>query len=208
MSLSDLQEKARGSRQKAATPRRAQLIEVASECFAEHGYDRVTVELITEALGSSRGTFYSYFRSKEEIFQAATELTCKEFLDSQHVEGPAREDLHTVLRMTTDAMARAVFHHAAMLEVIKARAKSDPAIGEIWGKTDQRIRHRYTAFVDKIFQATGHRSAVPSAILADTLTDAVFEGAARVSTRSEKEQQSFIDHLVTIGEMLTGFTES
>ena len=51
--------------------RRQSIIEIAIKAFREVGFERTTMALISERLGGSKGTIYSYFRSKEELFETA-----------------------------------------------------------------------------------------------------------------------------------------
>jgi TetR/AcrR family fatty acid metabolism transcriptional regulator len=44
------------------------IINCALRLFKEHGYKNVTIKDICETANISRGTFYYYFKSKEEIF--------------------------------------------------------------------------------------------------------------------------------------------
>ncbi|REK76702.1 TetR/AcrR family transcriptional regulator [Paenibacillus paeoniae] len=47
--------------------RREQLLAVAVERFAKHGYHRTKISDIVEQAGVSQGTFYWHFKSKQEI---------------------------------------------------------------------------------------------------------------------------------------------
>jgi AcrR family transcriptional regulator len=47
---------------------RSRLLEAAQQVFAESGYASATVDDIISAAGTSRATFYRYFRSKEDLF--------------------------------------------------------------------------------------------------------------------------------------------
>jgi AcrR family transcriptional regulator len=51
--------------------RRQAIINVAIKAFREVGFERTTMGLISNRLGGSKGTIYSYFSSKEELFEAA-----------------------------------------------------------------------------------------------------------------------------------------
>jgi AcrR family transcriptional regulator len=53
--------------------RRKSLLDAATELFGERGYHAATVPLIVARAGSSTGSFYMYFRNKEDIFAAALE---------------------------------------------------------------------------------------------------------------------------------------
>jgi AcrR family transcriptional regulator len=62
------------SRRAASMTRRAEetrrrLLEAAEEVFAEQGFFRASVAEITRRAGVAQGTFYIYFKTKEEIFR-------------------------------------------------------------------------------------------------------------------------------------------
>ena len=48
--------------------RREQIIDFATERFAEQGYHPTSVAEIVDAIGVGKGVFYWYFSSKEELF--------------------------------------------------------------------------------------------------------------------------------------------
>jgi TetR/AcrR family transcriptional regulator, fatty acid metabolism regulator protein len=53
--------------------RRRKLLDSASRMFGQHGYHATTVPMIVASAESSTGSFYFYFRSKEDIFAAVIE---------------------------------------------------------------------------------------------------------------------------------------
>lgn len=54
------------------------LIEAAGELFARNGYDGTPVQAIIDNVGVSKGTFYHYFSSKEDILDAVVERMTRE----------------------------------------------------------------------------------------------------------------------------------
>ena len=52
---------------------RVNLLTTAIRLFGKHGYHATTVPMIVKASGSSTGSFYFYFRNKEDVFAAALE---------------------------------------------------------------------------------------------------------------------------------------
>jgi AcrR family transcriptional regulator len=54
---------------KDAEVRRDELLDTALQLFLEHGYERTTVEQITEAVGVAKGTFYHYFGTKQDLLE-------------------------------------------------------------------------------------------------------------------------------------------
>ncbi|GHU66612.1 TetR family transcriptional regulator [Clostridia bacterium] len=59
--------KGESKRKLAAKATEKRIKQTALELFEEHGFDIVTIEDITSAVGVSKGTFYVYFQSKDEI---------------------------------------------------------------------------------------------------------------------------------------------
>jgi len=53
--------------------RRKSLLDAATELFGEKGYHAATVPMIVARAESSTGSFYMYFRNKEDVFGAALE---------------------------------------------------------------------------------------------------------------------------------------
>ena len=58
---------------KAYEERKAEMVAAAWSLFSKNGYDQTTVNAIIEKLGVSKGTFYHYFTSKEDILNAVAE---------------------------------------------------------------------------------------------------------------------------------------
>jgi AcrR family transcriptional regulator len=62
-----------GKREQTKVRNRAVILAAARKVFGTLGYDRAAVRDIVRATGLSVGTFYEYFRDKQEIFAAVAE---------------------------------------------------------------------------------------------------------------------------------------
>ena len=62
--------KPKGKREITKNQNRQTILEAARRVFAELGYGATTVRDIIRATPLASGTFYNYFKSKEEVFQA------------------------------------------------------------------------------------------------------------------------------------------
>jgi AcrR family transcriptional regulator len=62
-----------GRKHKAHDERRNEILDAAWELFASRGYLGTTVAAIIDKLGISKGTFYHYFDSKEQVLDAVTD---------------------------------------------------------------------------------------------------------------------------------------
>ncbi|NRF96064.1 TetR/AcrR family transcriptional regulator [Paenibacillus frigoriresistens] len=61
--------------------RRSQIINVAVCLFKRFGYEKVTIDNINEECGIARGTFYLYFKNKEDLLNQILKKTFSEMLD-------------------------------------------------------------------------------------------------------------------------------
>ncbi len=60
---------------KAPEERRLEIVETAERLFRDIGYAKCSVEMIIREIGVAKGTFYYYFKSKEEILGAIADRT-------------------------------------------------------------------------------------------------------------------------------------
>ena len=79
---------------------RAQLVDAASEVFAEKRYLDTNVSDIVRRAGTAHGTFYRYFNSKEDIFREVALALQRTMLSSTYDDDAARR------RRAGDATAR------------------------------------------------------------------------------------------------------
>lgn len=59
-----------GKREQTKVANREAILDAARKVFAEQGFGATTVRDIIRATDLASGTFYNYFKSKEEVFQA------------------------------------------------------------------------------------------------------------------------------------------
>ncbi len=64
-----------GKRAQTKRANRDAILHAARELFAEAGYGETTVRDIIRRTGLASGTFYNYFLSKEEVFNAVRNET-------------------------------------------------------------------------------------------------------------------------------------
>src|SRR5476651_1275437 len=66
----DTSDKAGGRRELSKIQNRQVILSAARQVFAEMGFGAATVRDIIRATPLASGTFYNYFKSKEEVYQA------------------------------------------------------------------------------------------------------------------------------------------
>jgi AcrR family transcriptional regulator len=56
-----------------AARRREEILDIAAQLFAQHGYANTDVQAVADTLGVGKGTIYRYFPSKRELFLGAVD---------------------------------------------------------------------------------------------------------------------------------------
>jgi AcrR family transcriptional regulator len=82
-----------GIREKKKKKTRQAILEAAVRLFSEKGYENTSVEALAQEAGVAKGTIYSYFRTKSEIFLAF----CEDEMDYVFNELLAKTDPETNL---------------------------------------------------------------------------------------------------------------
>jgi AcrR family transcriptional regulator len=68
-----------GKREQTKVQNRQAILDAAREVFGELGYETATVRDIIRRTGLAAGTFYNYYRSKEEVFAALADEGARRF---------------------------------------------------------------------------------------------------------------------------------
>src|ERR1700759_2440179 len=86
-----------GQREQSKEKRRAAIIEIAKRSFLEKGYENTSMSAIAVEMGGSKGTLWTYFTSKEELFSAVLENIATVFQSSTAMTLNTEQDTATVL---------------------------------------------------------------------------------------------------------------
>ncbi len=71
-------------RERQSEENKKKIVDCAMHLFAKHGYDNVSIDDIAKLANSSKGSFYNYFNSKDELFifyRQALDSKCAEFFE-------------------------------------------------------------------------------------------------------------------------------
>ncbi len=117
----------------APDDRRRQLLDAATWVFARKGYRRSQISDVIARAGVARGTFYLYFKSKEQIFLAIVEdfhariKTALSAVESESAAGPASASPQDVLEKSARRWIAFFASHRDQTTVILKEASSiDP----------------------------------------------------------------------------------
>jgi AcrR family transcriptional regulator len=158
-----------GRRDRKKSRTRSDLVRAAAALFAEQGYDRTTIEDITEAVDVSPRTFFRYFASKEDVlFPDADFATFLARVSSQPLGlsdvDAVRDAYLSLLPLSVEATQRTLLFKKAVL--------STPALE---GRNTMLQRQ----FRDQIAVALGARRGLPapddSAVIAASVAQTVLQ---------------------------------
>jgi AcrR family transcriptional regulator len=121
---------------------RAQLIEAATEIFAEQGFQNTAVAQIAERAGVSLGTFYQYFRNRDEVLAAMVNHQLDWIRTTQGPGwrvGDGIDGLERVLRIYIQAYTRAI----DMSRVWESVSQTEPDMIELRRDAGRRITRNF-----------------------------------------------------------------
>jgi len=87
-----------GKRERTKTANRQAILDAAREVFSELGYDAATVRDIIRRTGLASGTFYNYYKSKEEVFEALADDGARRFRPLLRAESEKATDFESFVR--------------------------------------------------------------------------------------------------------------
>jgi AcrR family transcriptional regulator len=98
ISLTSKPEPTSGRRERRKSETRERIFRAALSLFATRGFFATTVEDITEAADVGKGTFFSYFPSKEHVFGMMHEVQLSKVLHAEAAAKAGHLPIHDVLR--------------------------------------------------------------------------------------------------------------
>ncbi len=114
--------------------RRDAIIDVAARWFLEHGYAGTTMSAIASAVGGSKGTLWSYFPSKEELFSAVLDHATTEFRAGLSLTLQPAADVADVLHTFCNSFLEKVLspEAIALSRLVMGEAGRFPEVGRIF----------------------------------------------------------------------------
>ncbi|MGN6130593.1 MAG: TetR/AcrR family transcriptional regulator, partial [Nocardioidaceae bacterium] len=107
---------------------RRRLLEAAEQVFADRGYHDASIVKITEAAGVAQGTFYIYFKSKQQVFdELVIDLNhrVRQAMAEASSQGANRSDAE---RRGFEAFFRFTGEHPALYRIIRQAEIVSPDI--------------------------------------------------------------------------------
>lgn len=121
--------------------KREQLLEAATKLILKKGYSHTSVEDITNEMGIAKGSFYTYFKSKNLLLQTIAEKKIEEMVEKQ--DGILKNGLSFEETLKNIILVRLKFSHESMkrelvlISLIKNIEALSPENREILKKIEQ-----------------------------------------------------------------------
>ena len=130
-----------GRREIRRQDRREAIVTVASGYFLDHGYSGTSMSAIASALGGSKGTLWSYFPSKEELFTAVIDRASMAFRAELSENLGQQGDLATTLHIFGTKLLEKVTSPGAIAlnRLVLAEAGRFPEMGRIFFERAPRL---------------------------------------------------------------------
>jgi AcrR family transcriptional regulator len=92
-----------GKRERSKAANRAAILEAARRVFSQLGYEATSVRDIIRGTDLASGTFYNYFKSKEEVFEALQDDGARRFRPVLRAQAEAAETFEDYVRAAIGA---------------------------------------------------------------------------------------------------------
>jgi AcrR family transcriptional regulator len=120
-----------GSRQDQAAATRLQLLDAAGTVFEERGYKGTTVGAITDRANTAHGTFYLYFRNKEDAFCQVIESVIVDEL-AGNVVVPLDDAPRPAMEEGIRAFLGAYDQHTGLWRALLEGMLQSPRVQQLW----------------------------------------------------------------------------
>lgn len=141
----------------------SQIVERATQLFAERGFAGTSLQDVADAMGLTRPALYHYFSSKEDLLSRlvsdATEGPAEELREIRcRVGAPVTERLHA---MATAIALLQASHPARFRALIRSEAELPQPLTRTYQEGRRRVLREFTAVIDEGVRSGELRSVDP-----------------------------------------------
>jgi TetR/AcrR family transcriptional regulator, mexJK operon transcriptional repressor len=125
--------------------KRERIVRSAAKLFLAKGYESVSINEIIAVVGGSKGTIYSNFGSKEELFEEVVRSLCADVtirIDTRPI-GTVEEQLMRIAASFLSKVTSPQILH--FLRLMTSIGRTFPAAGRLFYDTGPRTAHRIIA---------------------------------------------------------------
>jgi AcrR family transcriptional regulator len=167
--------------------RRKKLLSAAIGIFGRKGYHAATVPMIVRAAKSSVGSFYFYFRNKEDVFAAALEaLGARISAALNEAIRAAGPDVPAQMRAAVKALVRFLAENPEEARILIVESSG---LGKQLEAVRRQVIESHTRGVEQALRALADRlPPLEAAVVASCWVGAVYEAVYRWLGRAAEER--------------------
>jgi AcrR family transcriptional regulator len=159
---------------KALGARREEILDAATELFAEHGYSDAVTGALAERLQVGKGTLYRHFPSKRDLFLAAADRVMRrmrEHVDArlEGIEDPLEKTVQGIRSFLEFFAAHPQFVELLIQERALFKDRSQPTFVEHRQRYAVRWREHYRALI-----AAGRVREIPVERITNVMGDLLY----------------------------------
>lgn len=144
---------------KMATDRRKMIVEAATKSFSMFGYKATTMDQVAKLANVGKGTIYTFFKNKEELFEEIISSIVKEMIiEAENViqaDLPFAENVHRALYRLLEFRSQ----HQLMIKLVQEEAEMGTlAVSEMLAHIENEI----IAYLRKKIEIAISKGAFPA----------------------------------------------
>lgn len=127
--------------------RREQLLQLGVELLATRTLDELSIDLLAEEAGISRGLLFHYFRNKQEFHRAVVQRAAADLLERTEPD-LSLDAMPGLLASLENYIDYVIANHRSYISLVRGAASGDAALREIFDQTRDALTLRITAHLD------------------------------------------------------------
>jgi AcrR family transcriptional regulator len=133
--------------------RRQQIVDAATQCFADKGLHQTTMHDICQLAELSPGAVYRYFRSKEEIIEAMVEERRRQGIELMKAAGERNDTVQALEELARTFFAKLEDPRGCALDIaLWSEATSNPNVRERLREYSRAVRSAFAGIVSSLQQ--------------------------------------------------------
>ena len=167
--------------------RRKKLLSAAISIFGRKGYHAATVPMIVRAAGSSVGSFYFYFRNKEDVFVAALEALGRRLAAALNIAiAAAGPNVQAQMRAAVEALVRFLAENPEEARILIVESSG---LGKRLEAVRREVIESHTRGVEQGLRALADQlPTMDAAVVASCWVGSVYEAVYRWLARPPHER--------------------
>jgi AcrR family transcriptional regulator len=186
-------------REAQAAATREQLLQAARAVFAERGYTGATVAAITKRASTAHGTFYLYFRNKDQAFMEVVEGIMFEVHDQ--VLGLSVDTTSDLRELLHEALGRFFHVFTANREIWRTLlegALATPEVAERWSGISDGFHERVKVLLDELASAGLIRPVDSPSMAVAIASMGQWMAMSRLLFAPEGDDEAFLSSMVDV----------